>query len=98
MVLRQTEHGQAYPVVTTEGIALHETIVKKCRCVSVNEVASRLDMNHGSAQHMVHEVMQFLKVSTRCVAHHLTAELKEWHGDACREILKCFEAEGDGFL
>jgi len=27
-----------------------------------------------------------------------TAELKEQHVDACQELLKCFEAEGDGFL
>jgi len=28
----------------------------------------------------------------------LTAELKERRVDACQELLKCFEAEGDGFL
>jgi hypothetical protein len=32
------------------------------------------------------------------VPRQLTAELKERHVDACQELLKRFEAEGDGFL
>jgi len=32
------------------------------------------------------------------VPHQLTAELKERRIDACQELLKRFEAEGDGFL
>jgi histone-lysine N-methyltransferase SETMAR len=37
-------------------------------------------------------------VSARWVPRQLTAELKERLVDACQELLKCFEAEADGFL
>jgi len=90
--------GQAHPVVTLETIAVVEAIVKENRRVTVNEIAARLDMSHGSAHHIVHDVLQFHKVSTRWVPRQLTAELKERRVDACQERLKHFEAEGDGFL
>jgi len=64
----------------------------------MNEIAAHLDMNHGSAHHIVHDVLQFHKVSARWVPRQLTAELIERHVDACQELLKLFEAEGDGFL
>ena len=54
-------------------------------------------MSQGSAHHIFHDVLQFHKVSARWVPRQLTAELKE-HVNACQEILKRFEAEGDGFL
>jgi hypothetical protein len=74
--------------VITEDIAAFEAIVKKNLCLTVNEIAAHPDMNHGSAHHIVHDVLQFRKVSTRWVARHLTAELKEWHVDACQEHSK----------
>jgi len=83
--------GQAHRVVTPEGIAA----VKENRRVTVNEIAAHLDMSHGSAHHIVHDVLQFHKV---WVPRQLTAELKERRVDACQELLKRFEAEGDGFL
>jgi hypothetical protein len=55
-------------------------------------------MSHGSAHHIVHDVLQFHKVSASWVQRQLTAEFKERHVDASQELLKCFEAEGDGFL
>jgi histone-lysine N-methyltransferase SETMAR len=54
-------------------------------------------MSHGSAHHIAHDVLQFHKVFARWVPCQLTAELIEYV-DACHELLKCFEAEGDGFL
>ena len=56
------------------------------------------DMSDGSAHHIVHDVLQFHKVSARWVPLQLTAELKERRVDDCQELLKRFEAEGDGFL
>ena len=64
----------------------------------MNEIAAHLDMSHGSAHCIVHDVLQFHKVSARWVPRQLTAELKERRIDACQELLKRFEAEGDGFL
>ena len=72
--------------------------MKENRRVTVHEIAARLDMSHGSAHHIVHDVLQFHKVSARWVPRQLTAELKERRVDVCQELLKRFEAEGDGFL
>ena len=44
--------GQAHRVVTTEGIAAVEAIVKENRRVTVIEIAAHLDMSHGSAYHI----------------------------------------------
>jgi predicted transcriptional regulator len=40
-------------VVTPEGIAAVEAIMKENRRVSVNEIAAHLDMSHGAAQRTV---------------------------------------------
>ena len=90
--------GQAHRVVTPGDIAGVETIVKENRRVTVNEIAAHLDMSHGSAHYIVHDVRQFHKMSARWLPRQLTAELKERRVDACQEHLKRFEAEGDGFL
>jgi len=87
--------GQVHRVVTSEAIAAVEGIVKENRRVTVNERAAHLDMSHGSAHHIVHDVLQFHKV---WASRQLTAELKERRVDACQELSKRFEAEGDGFL
>jgi len=62
------------------------------------KIAAHMDMNHGSTHHIVHDVLQFHKLSARWMPRQLTAELKERRFDACQELLKCFESEGDGFL
>jgi len=90
--------GQAHRVVTPEAITAFEAIVKENRRLTVHEIAAHLDMSHGSAHHVVHDVLQFHKVSARWVPRQLTAELKERRVDACQELLKRCEAEGDGFL
>ena len=84
--------------MTPEVIAAVGAIVKQNRRVTVHETAAHLDVSHGSAHHIVHNVLQFHKLSARWVPHQLTAELKERRFDACQKLLKCFEAEGDGFL
>ena len=90
--------GQAHREVTREAIAAVEAIMKENRRVTAHEIAARLDMSHGSAHHIVHDVLQFHEVSARWLPCHLTTELKERLVDGCQELLKCFEAEGDGFL
>jgi len=90
--------GQVHRVVTPEVIAAVKAIVKENRRVTVYEIAAHLDMSHGSAHHIVHDVLQYHKVSASWVSRQLSAELKERRVDACQELLKRFEAEGDGFL
>jgi len=57
--------GQAHRVVTPEAIAAVEAIVKDNRRVTVNEMAAHLDMSHGSAQNIVHDVTVYILCSTR---------------------------------
>ena len=47
--------GQAHQVLTPEATAAVEAIVKENRRVTVNEIAARLDMSHGSAHHTVRD-------------------------------------------
>ena len=54
--------GQAHRVVTPEGTAAVEAIVKENRRVTENEIAARLGMSHGSAHRTVRDVLQFHKV------------------------------------
>jgi len=42
-------------MVTPEGIAAVEVIVKENRRVTVNETAAHLDMSHGSAHNIVRD-------------------------------------------
>jgi len=90
--------GQAHRRVTPEAIAAVETIAKENRRITSKEIAAHLDMSRGSAHRIVHDVLQFHKVSARWVPRQLIAELKERRVYACQEILKRFEAEGDGFI
>jgi hypothetical protein len=47
--------------VTPEGITVVEETVKENRSVAVNDIAVHLDTSHGSAHHIVHDIMQFNK-------------------------------------
>jgi len=66
--------GQAHRVVTSEATAAVEVIVKENRRVTVNEIAAHMDKSNGSAQRIVHDILQFHKVSARWVPRQLTAE------------------------
>ena len=44
--------GQAHRVVTPEAVAGIQAIVKENRRVTLNEIAARLDMSHGSAAYI----------------------------------------------
>ena len=76
--------------MTPEAIAAVEAIVKEKQRVTVQEIAAHPDMIHGSAQHIVHDVLQFHKMSAIWLPRQLNAEMKERRVDACQEILKIF--------
>jgi hypothetical protein len=80
--------------VTSVNTAAAEAIVRENRRVTLNETAASLNISHGSAHHIVHDVLQFHKVSARWVPQHLTPEFKVRHIDACEELLQCFELPG----
>jgi len=60
---------RAHRVVTPEAVAAIEAIVKENGRVTWHEVAAHLDMSHGSAHHIVHDVLQFHKVSASWIPH-----------------------------
>jgi len=43
---------QAHRVVTQDGIAAVEANVKENHCITVNEIATHLNMSHGSADYI----------------------------------------------
>ena len=69
--------GQTHQLESPEAIATVEAIMKENRRLIVHEIAAHLDMSHGSAHHIIHDVLQFHKESAWWVPHQLTAELKE---------------------
>jgi len=54
-VIDSPRPAQAHRVVTPEAIAAVEIIVKENRRVTVNEIATHLDVSHGSAHHIVRD-------------------------------------------
>jgi hypothetical protein len=79
-------------------IATFQSIVTENRRVTVNDIAAVVDISHGSAHHIIHDVLQFHKVSAKRAPRQLTPEWKQRRVDACQELLRTFEAEGGGFL
>jgi hypothetical protein len=75
-----------------------ELFVKENSCVTVKEVAAMLDVSRGSAHHIVQDVLHFHEVTTRWMPRQMTPELEDRRVDACQELLRLHEAEGDGFL
>ena len=54
--------GQAHRVATPQAIATVEGIMKENRRVTVNEIVTRLDVSHGSAHHIVRDVLQIKNI------------------------------------
>jgi hypothetical protein len=59
--------GQAHRVVVPESIAAVEALIKKNHSVTVDEIATVVDLSHGSVHHIIHDVLQFRKVLARWV-------------------------------
>jgi len=57
-----------------------------------------LEIGVGSADHIIHEELKFQKVCARWVPYRLTPEMKERRVDACQELLRRYEADGEAFL
>jgi histone-lysine N-methyltransferase SETMAR len=90
--------GQAHRVVAPQAISEVEHVTKENRRVMVDEVVAMLDISHGSAHHIIHDVLQFHKVSARWVPRQLSLEMKERRVDVCQELLQRYKTEGGGFL
>ena len=89
---------RAYRVVTSANIAAVEDISKENWHVTEKEIVTIMDISVGSAHHIVHDVLNFYKVSVRWVPCQVTAELQDRCVDSCEEHLCRLQVEGDGFL
>jgi len=90
--------GQSHMADTPEMVAGVKRLQRENRCITLDEVVSELNSSHGSAHHIIHNLLGFRKVAARWVPRQLTPELKEWRVDACEELLRHYETEGDTFL
>jgi histone-lysine N-methyltransferase SETMAR len=90
--------GQPHTMTTPNAIAAVERVIRENGWVTIDEVAGELKISHGSSHHMIHDVLQYHKVSTRWVPKQLIPELKERRVDVCEILLRRYEAEEDGFL
>ena len=64
---------------TPEMVAGVERVLRENRRITLDEVVSELNISHGSAHLIIHNVLGFHKVSARWVPQQLTPELKELH-------------------
>ena len=56
-----------------------ERMLRENRHITLDDVVSELNISHGSAHHIIHNMLGIHKVSARWVPSQLTPELKELH-------------------
>ena len=71
--------GRPHTADTPEMVVGVKRVLRENRRITLDEVVSELNISHGSAHHIIHNVLGFHKVSARWVARQLTHELKELH-------------------
>jgi len=86
------------PAFTEDNIAAVENVTRENRRITVKEVASLLDISVGSAHHIIHDELEFRKVCARWVIKRLTPEMRERRVDACQEVVRRYETDGEAFL
>lgn len=97
-VADEARSGRSKTVTTPDIVAAVERVIREDRRVTIDEVAERVSISHGSAHNIISEVLKFNKVSARWVPRHLTPDMKDLRVDACTALLQRYEAEGDDFL
>jgi len=71
---------------------------RSVRQLTINEVANRLQINHGSAYEIIHNTLGFHKVCARWVPKQLTMLHKQTRLDICQQNLDRYDKESDAFL
>lgn len=69
--------GRGHTSATPDSMSGVERLVQENRCVAIDKVAAELNISHGSEHHIIHDTLQYHKVSARWVPRQLTPELKE---------------------
>ena len=57
--------GRPHTADTPEMVAGVERVLREIRRITLNEVVSKLNISHGSAHHIIHNVLGFRKVSAK---------------------------------
>ena len=72
-------------------------MIRSDRRVTLDEIATKLGMSHGTVYSIVHEKLHFSKVSSRWVSKMLTVDRKMQRLMVSRTSLWSYRKEGDGF-
>ena len=90
--------GRPVDVSTPEAVQAVEDLIKSDRRVILDEIATKLDISHGTVYAIVREKLHFSKVSCRWVPKMLTDDHKMQRLMASRASLRRYREEGDAFL
>ena len=90
--------GRPVDVSTPEAVQAVEDLIKSDRRVTLDEIATKLDISHGTVYAIVREKLHFSKVSCRWVPKMLTDDHKMQRLMASRASLRRYRKEGDVFL
>jgi hypothetical protein len=75
--------GEVRRLIIPLAITKAEPVIRENCSVEVNKAAPMLDINHGSAHCVIHDMLQFHKVSAGCVPRQTMPKIKERSVDAC---------------
>ena len=90
--------GRPVDVSTPEAVQAVEDLIKSDRRVTLDEIATNLDISHGTVYAIVREKLRFSKVSCRWVPKMLTDDHKMQRLMASRASLRRYRKEEDVFL
>ena len=90
--------GRPVDVSTPKAVQAVEDLIKSDRRVTLDEIATKLDISHGTVYAIVREKLHFSKVSCRWVPKMLTDDHKMQRLMASRASPRRYRKEGDAFL
>ena len=97
-IIDDLRSGRPVDVSTPEAVQAVEDLIKSDRRVTLDEIATKLDISHGTVYAIVREKLHFSKVSCRWVPKMLTDDHKMQRLMASRASLRRYRKEGDAFL
>ena len=90
--------GRLVDVSTPEAIQVVENMIRSDKKVTLEEIATNLDMSHGTVYTTAHEKLRSSKVSCRWSSKMLTDNHKALRWISSRAALSRYRKEGDAFL
>ena len=92
--------GAGRPSISTseEKTEQAQQMIMGNRRVTIDELAQSLQINHGSAQEIIHEIFGYRKVSARWIPRQHTEEHKRKHVEICQTLLNRYSDEGEDFV